>query len=76
MKCAICNGGLEEGKTVLTFKVQSEKLIVVQNVPALICNQCGEEIIELKYSLMVEKQVQKAISNGISMGFIEFIPAA
>ncbi|MHB1688285.1 MAG: YgiT-type zinc finger protein [Ignavibacteriaceae bacterium] len=48
----------------------------MRDVPALICEQCGEESVDIKDSKIVEKLVHKAIEDGISMGFIEYKDAA
>ena len=76
MKCPFCETVLKEGKTTLTFQMESNKIIVVRDVPALICEQCGEESVDIKDSEIVEKLVHKAIEDGISMGFIEYEDAA
>ncbi len=56
--------------------MDENKIIVVKDVPALICEECGEESIELKDSRIVEQLVQKALSDGITMGFIQYNEAA
>lgn len=76
MKCPFCETELKEGKTTLTFQMAANKIIVVRDVPALICEQCGEESVDIKDSKIVEKLVHKAIADGISMGFIEYKDAA
>lgn len=76
MNCPYCKGELKDGLTALTFQMSEGKIIVVKDVPALICEQCGEESVELDDSKIVEKLVQKAIADGITMGFIEYNNAA
>lgn len=76
MKCSLCRSELIESKTVLTFQMDSNKIIVVKDVPALVCEQCGEESLDLQTSKNVEKLVHKAVADGISMGFIEYSYAA
>ncbi len=76
MKCPFCETELKEGKATLTFQMEGNKVIVVKGVPALICEECGEESIDIKDSKIVEKLVNKAIEDGISMGFIEYKYAA
>ncbi len=41
-QCPICEGAKQEGRTTFTADL-GENLIVVRNVPAKICEQCGEE---------------------------------
>lgn len=76
MKCPFCNTDLKKGKTILTFQMEEDKIIVVKDVPAIICEECGEESVGIKESKIVEKLVYKAIADGIRMGFIEYRFAA
>lgn len=76
MNCPYCKNELKEGATALTFQMDEGKIIVVKDVPALICEQCGEESISLDNSKVVERLVQKALADGITMGFIEYNNAA
>jgi len=76
MKCLYCKNTLKEGKTALTFQMGNDRIIVVKDVPALICEECGEESIDIKDSKIVEQLVHRAIADGIKMGFIEYYNAA
>jgi YgiT-type zinc finger domain-containing protein len=76
MKCPHCKSELKQGTTVLTFQLNSDQIVVVKDVPALVCEQCGEESLDLETSKIVEKQVQQAVADGIQMGFINFNTAA
>ncbi len=40
-RCAFCKGDLEE-KTVTYTTEYKGRVVVVENVPALVCKQCGE----------------------------------
>ena len=45
MKCAIChNGKTEKGNTTVVLE-RDQTTLVYKNVPANICNNCGEEYI-------------------------------
>lgn len=76
MNCPLCKSKMIEGTTVVTFKMESTQILVIKNVPALICDQCGEEFVNLQTSKNVEKQVNKAVDDGISMGFLSYTMAA
>lgn len=76
MKCPFCAGQFKKGTTALTFQIDSNRIVVVRDVPALICEQCGEETIDIDVAKIVEKQVEKALSDGIRMGFIDYNTAA
>ena len=41
-KCPVCGGSKIDGRTTFTADL-GENLVVVRNVPAKICEQCGEE---------------------------------
>jgi len=43
-KCPFCGGDKRKGSTTFTVDFKSG-LLVVRNVPATICSQCGEEWI-------------------------------
>ena len=46
MKCAICrNGETSPGSTIYTF-TNDETIVVVKDVPAQICDNCGEEYFD------------------------------
>jgi YgiT-type zinc finger domain-containing protein len=65
-----------EGTTVVTFKMGSATILVVRNVPALVCDQCGDEFVDLQTSKNIESQVNKAVDDGITMGFLSYTMAA
>lgn len=42
MDCVICKSGkMEDGKVTVTLQ-RGESVIVVKNVPAMVCDNCGE----------------------------------
>lgn len=76
MKCPYCTTEMKKGTTVLTFQMSDREIVVIHDVPALICEQCGEEYVESATAKKVEEKVQKALADGIKMGFIDFNTAA
>ena len=40
-QCPLCGGGMEDGITTVPFIIV-EKVVVIKNVPAEICADCGE----------------------------------
>lgn len=72
MKCPYCYSDFKKGTATLTFQMAVDRIVVVRDVPAWICEQCGEESVDMSISRKVEKQVEQAISGGIHMGFIDF----
>ena len=54
MACPLCKGNMVPGATILPFDMKNGKIIVVLNVPALVCEQCGEEYVEMGVTRNVE----------------------
>lgn len=57
--CFICSGNVEKGTTTFVIDLKSS-LIVVRNVPALVCTQCGEEWIEDSIAIELEQITERA----------------
>lgn len=41
-KCPTCGGPLESGKATIPYILQDNTVVVVKQVPAAICLECGE----------------------------------
>lgn len=57
--CFACGGSLEAGKTTFTADFGSG-VVVVRNVPATVCSQCGMEWIDDDAAAKIEKIVKEA----------------
>ena len=44
MKCNLCRGRYREKPIVVSFKRQG-RTVVVEDVPALVCELCGDELL-------------------------------
>jgi YgiT-type zinc finger domain-containing protein len=76
MDCPLCKGKMEMGKTILPFEMKNSRVIVVQNVPAKICEQCGKEYVDMDVARNVEALLNRLELDGLSMGFVEYGVAA
>ena len=57
--CPLCGGKKKPGK--VTYTVESKSgLLVVREVPAAICSQCGEEWIDADTAKSLEKLANEA----------------
>ena len=56
MKCYFCKGLLEDGKTNFMTEMDNS-FIIVKNVPARVCSQCGEAVFSMEVSLELEKLI-------------------
>ncbi len=58
-QCAVCGGVLQDG-TITYTQVIGESVAIVKEVPAVICQQCGEEYL----SSHTVTAIQQAITEG------------
>lgn len=75
MTCVICkNGSTEKGTTVATF-TKNELVIVFRNVPADICQNCGENYIDEDISKNLLSVANEAYKNGVKVDVRDYIAA-
>ena len=58
-KCPLCGGTKTSGETTFTADL-GFGVVVVRNVPALVCSQCGADWIEDRTASKLEKIVNEA----------------
>jgi YgiT-type zinc finger domain-containing protein len=67
MKCAICgHGSTHPGTTTVTLEKDGTTL-VIKNVPAEICDNCGERYVSEKVTGQILRQAQDAVKAGIEL---------
>lgn len=76
MLCPLCKGAMEKGAANLPYRLSGKQLVVLVDVPVLVCEQCGDEYIEIAVVRKIEKMLEKLQADGISMGFVEYDLAA
>ena len=57
--CALCNGNLEEGTTEFMARAGGE-VVIINDVPALVCEQCGEAYYSLETSRKIDAVMREA----------------
>jgi len=57
--CPLCGGGKKNGKTIFTVDLDGG-ILVIRDVPALVCGQCGADWIEDAVAIRLEQFVQEA----------------
>jgi len=57
--CYACGGTMEPGKTTFTVDF-GDGVVVVRNVPAMICSKCGMEFIDDDIAAKIEEIVNDA----------------
>lgn len=56
-RCSFCKGKLIDGKTEFVAKIGNE-ILVVKNVSAMICNECGEAYYYPEESKKIDKPLR------------------
>ncbi|MCF6341164.1 MAG: type II toxin-antitoxin system MqsA family antitoxin [Sulfurimonas sp.] len=76
MKCMICkHGETQEGTTTITLE-RGTSTIVFKDVPALVCDNCGEKYVEDKITKSLLKNANDIIKSGVEVDIRKFQIAA
>lgn len=55
--CSFCGGTVEEQRVEVDYRYHGE-LFVFQNVPAGVCQQCGEKYLTAQVAEEIERRIQ------------------
>jgi YgiT-type zinc finger domain-containing protein len=76
MKCVICkHGETKNGTTTITLE-RGSSTIVFKDVPAQICNNCGEKYVDSKITKELLKKANELVKNGTEVDIRKFQVAA
>lgn len=62
MNCVLCKSDLKRGNVNHVVDLE-DKIIVIKEVPANICEQCGEYFLDNEVALNIETFIEKAKKN-------------
>jgi YgiT-type zinc finger domain-containing protein len=68
-QCPLCGGSKTPGTTTYTVDFGSS-IVVVRNVPAMVCDQCGEEWIGSEAASKLERLADDARQRGEQVAII------
>jgi YgiT-type zinc finger domain-containing protein len=72
MKCAICrNGYTIEGQITVVLE-RGNSILVFKQVPAKICDNCGEEYLSEETNRVLLKKAQEAADRGVDLELLRF----
>ncbi len=72
MKCVICKtGDVIDGKTTLTLQ-RGETTVVIKDVPAQVCAQCGEYYLSEEMTEKVMALAEEAVSKGAEVEILRW----
>jgi YgiT-type zinc finger domain-containing protein len=72
MKCTICHEGHTEPGHITTMLERDGMIVIIQEVPALVCDNCGEEYIVEEVASTALKQAEAAIASGARLEVRKF----
>jgi YgiT-type zinc finger domain-containing protein len=76
MKCVICkHGEIKNGTTTITLE-RGSSTIVFKDVPAQICDNCGEKYVDEKNTKILLQKANELIKNGTQVDIRKFQTAA
>ena len=72
MKCAICRQGYtESGFTTVTLE-RNQSTLVFKQVPADICENCGEVYLDSEINQSLLKQAEKELQRGVFLEMVNY----
>ena len=75
MKCVICKQGVPRpGKTTVTLQRDGTRLVVV-NVPAEVCENCGEAYVDEATAGELLRRAEEATRAGVVLDIQEYVGA-
>ncbi|MEX0735922.1 MAG: type II toxin-antitoxin system MqsA family antitoxin [Bacteroidota bacterium] len=75
MNCAICRHGVTSlGKVVVTL-VRNSTTVVFKDVPADVCENCGEEYIDRQVSESLLRAAEEAVHSGVEIDVRQYLAA-
>lgn len=75
MKCVICKyGETETGTTTITLE-RDGMTLVIKNVPARVCDNCGEAYIEEDTAARLLDLVNDAARSGVQVDIRQYVAA-
>lgn len=75
MKCVICKAGeTRSGKATVTLERDGATL-VIKNVPAEICANCGEEYVSAETTELLMRNAEEAVRSGVQISVRDYAAA-
>ncbi len=69
--CPLCKGSVSKGVTTITVEL-CFGVVVIRQVPAIVCSQCGEEWLDDATSAKVEEIVNAARQKHVAVEVAEW----
>jgi YgiT-type zinc finger domain-containing protein len=64
MQCLVCHRDMVECKVILALRI-AEDLVVIEEVPATVCENCGEQVFTPEVTRQVQAVAQERKERGL-----------
>lgn len=72
MKCILCRQGeTQPGKVTVTLQ-RGESTIIIKDVPAEVCENCGEYYLEEQIAEKILSMAEEAVSKNVEVEILRF----
>ena len=72
MKCALCKQGeTRSGKVTVTLQ-RGDTLVIIKQVPADVCENCGEYYLSEQITAWVLEKAEEAVRKGAEVEILRF----
>lgn len=71
MNCALCKGSLKKGMVNHIIDL-GDGIIIIKNVPANVCNQCGEYYVDTQTAIKLEEIIEELRKNKAEVLIINY----
>ncbi len=75
MKCVICKQGETRPGSVTVTLEREETTLVFKNVPAQVCENCGEAYVDEATTEQLLTAAETAVKDGVQVEIREFVAA-
>lgn len=73
MTCVLCKSGhYKKGFTTVVL-TKEDSAVIIKGVPAMVCDQCGEYILDGKTTKLVLAMAEEAYSKGAEVEIRRFV---
>ena len=72
MKCVICRNGKTVSGEITMVLERTGSTLIFKNVPAQICDNCGEEYISSEVNNVLLRTANEAAKRGVDLEMLKF----
>ena len=73
MNCPVCHAGDRRPGTTTSTMSRGDATIVVRQVPADVCDNCGEAFLDLEIARELERIAETAFATGVRYELRDYI---